>query len=121
MNFSHLSTLVDSLDDALARGELCHTEIFLFTDNAVAEGAFYKGSSPNRPLFELVLCLKRLELHNGLRLHLIHVAGSRMQAQGTDGLSRGDLNAGVMRGKSMLSFAPLHSSPLDRTGGILPW
>jgi hypothetical protein len=121
MNFLHFESLVYSLADALHWGELVHTEIFLFTDNAVAEGAFYKGSSPSRQLFELVLKLKCLELHHGLRLHLIHVSGTRMQAQGTDGLSRGDLTNGVMNGADMPSFVPLHLSALDRSSGVFPW
>ena len=31
------------------------TEIFVFTDNQDTESAFYKGTSPSRTLFELVL------------------------------------------------------------------
>jgi hypothetical protein len=54
-------------------------------------------------------------------IHLVHVAGTRMIWQGTDGLSRGDRNAGVMAGASMLSFVPLHLSALDRSENILPW
>ncbi len=38
-----------------------------------------------------------------------------MIKQGTDGLSRGDLVEGVMRGESMLSFVPLHRSCIDRS------
>ena len=37
-----------------------------------------------------------------------------MIAQGTDGLSRGDLTTGVMRGMPMLEFVPLDKSVLER-------
>jgi len=37
-----------------------------------------------------------------------------MKAQGTDGLSRGSNSGGVMGGKDMLSYIPLHLSPHDR-------
>ena len=40
-----------------------------------------------------------------------------MIAQGTDGLSRGELTSGVMRGMPMLEFVPLHLSVLDRRKG----
>ena len=40
-----------------------------------------------------------------------------MIAQGTDGLSRGELTTGVMRGMPMLEFVPLHLSVLDRRRG----
>ena len=44
-----------------------------------------------------------------------------MISQGTDGLSRGDLSEGVMRGKRMLSFVPLHLSALERSYELQAW
>jgi hypothetical protein len=59
---------------------------------------------------------------NGLvQLQVIHVAGTRMILQGTDGLSRGNLTEGVMAGIPMLQFVPLHLSPLDRYAALLSW
>jgi hypothetical protein len=49
----------------------------------------------------------------GLVLHVIHCAGTRMIAQGMDGLSWGDLLKGVMKGDDFLSFIPLHQSALE--------
>jgi len=121
MQFPYFDALVNSLTDAVHRGELDHTEIILFMENAVAEGVFYKGSSPSRQLFDLILKLKCLELHHGLYLNLIHVAGTRMQEQGTDGLSRGDLTTGIMNGIDMLHFVPLHLSAVERSSSVLPW
>jgi hypothetical protein len=54
-------------------------------------------------------------------LHVVHIAGTRMISQGTDGLSRGDLGAGVMVGESMLSFVPLHLSAVSRSQSLLAW
>jgi hypothetical protein len=42
-----------------------------------------------------------------------------MIAQGTDGLSRGIMTQGVMKGGSFLEFVPLHQSALDRQGQTL--
>jgi len=39
-----------------------------------------------------------LEMHFGAHINVCHVAGKRMIAQGSDGLSRGNLNVGVMAG-----------------------
>ena len=50
-------------------------EIFLFIDNAVAEAAFYKGTSKNKKLFHLVLRLRKLELFCGCKIHIIHISG----------------------------------------------
>ena len=55
------------------------------------------------------------------RIHLIHVAGSRMISQGTDDVSRGEMASGVMRGAAMLLFVPLHLSAMDRVSGLLSW
>ena len=52
---------------------------------------------------------------------MVHVAGTRMIDQGTDGLSRGDRNSGIMAGESMLSFIPLHLSAFDRAPDLEDW
>jgi hypothetical protein len=113
LSFGHLTHLVSSLESQVALYPAC--EIYLFTDNAVAEGAFHRGTSSNCRLFDLVLRLKQLELHHGAQLHVIHISGTRMQAQGTDALSWGDLTTGVMCNRDMLQFIPLHLSALDRS------
>jgi hypothetical protein len=40
--------------------------------------------------------------------------------QGSDALSRGDKNAGIMAGKDILSFVPLHKQAIDRYENLLP-
>jgi hypothetical protein len=67
--------------------------LLLFTDNSVAEGAFFRGTSSNPKLFSLILRLRALEMHHSLRIHVVHISGKRMIMQGTVGLSRGDLDA----------------------------
>ena len=77
-------------------GNFHNQEVFLCADNAVAERAFYKGNSKSPLLFSLILRLRRLQMKANFKLHLIHVAGSRMIEQGTDGLSRGILYEGLL-------------------------
>jgi hypothetical protein len=120
-NYRELRNLVEVLEDGVASGTLKHSEIFLFTDNFTAEAAFYRGNSDSRPLFELILRLRQLDMEGSIRLHVTHIAGARMISQGTDGLSRGDLSAGVMVGESMLSFVPLHLSAMERSSTLLVW
>ena len=55
------------------------------------------------------------------KLEIIHVAGTRMIDQRTDGLSRGDMYEGVMSGSSMLSFIPLHLSASERSPQVIDW
>ena len=120
-NYRELCNLVESLELKAKNTELKGVEIYLFTDNKTAEGAFYRGTSSNKRLFELVCRLHKLEMHEGCVLHVIHVAGSRMIKQGTDGLSRGDVGEGVMGGSEMLSFVPLHLSVTERSPEVVKW
>jgi hypothetical protein len=81
-------------------------ELFLFMDNIVAEGVFYRGTLSIPKLFSLILRLWNLKASVGLCLHVIHVAGKHMIVQGTDGLSRGNTSEGALCGAPMLSFVP---------------
>jgi hypothetical protein len=56
-----------------------------------------------------------------LRLHIIHVAGTRMIQQGTDGLSRGLMTDGVFAADPMKLHLPLHLTPYDRHPPLLQW
>ena len=60
-------------------------------------------------------------MNYGMSIHLIHVSGKRMIAQGTDRCSRGQLMEGVMAGKDMLSFVDLAKSAIDRHPPLLDW
>ena len=113
-NWRELNNLVESLEKLCLEHQLGGSEIFIFTDNSTAESAYWKGTSTSKLLFELILRLKKLEMDYDLILHVIHVSGKRMIAQGTDGISRGDHSTGVMRGKPMASFIPLHLSAFER-------
>ena len=93
----------------------------LKTDNSTAEGAFWKGTSHSPKLCALVLRLRKLEMRTGMILHIIHVSGKRMIASGVDGMSRGDHSTGVMAGKDLVSFVPIHKSALERSPNLRPW
>ena len=120
-NFRELANLVEDTEAEASRGTLDCCEMFLFTDNSTAESAFYKGSSSSKKLHELVLRLHKLTMNHSLILHVIHVSGTRMIAQGTDGCSRGVLMEGVMAGNDMLSYIDLDKSAIERSPDLLPW
>ena len=82
--------------------------MFLFTDNSTAESVYFKGNSSSRKLFELMLRLRKLEMDASLILHVVSVAGTRMIKEGRDGDTRGDLTQGVMAGRPILEYIPLH-------------
>jgi hypothetical protein len=87
---------VERLEELVADGTLEGCEVFIFTDNTTTEAAFCKGNSSSKHLYNLVLRLRELEMLGNLKLHVIHVAGTRMQAKGTDGTSHGDHSTGVI-------------------------
>ena len=93
--------------------------MWLFTDNSTAESCFCKGSSSSQLLHELVLRLRKLEMEHSLNLHVVHVAGTRMIEQGTDGLSRGLLLEGVLSGKDMLSYVDIARTAIERFPPLL--
>ena len=120
-NYRELRNLVETLEVMGERGELMGKELFVFTDNLVAESVVAKGSSSGELLFDLVVRIYRLEMNCRCNIRFVHVAGTRMIRQGTDGLSRGDMYEGIMRGDSMLAHIPLHLSALDRSPRVLTW
>jgi len=68
---------------------------------------------------ELVLRLRKTELEYDFTLHIVHVAGTRMIAQGTDGLSHGIYFEGVVRSEDMPSFVDLSRTAIERHPGVL--
>ena len=71
------------------RDKVAGTTLFYFTDNSVTYWIAASGSSKSPGLHSLVEQIKLLELDLGCCLQVIHVPGTVMIQQGTDGLSRG--------------------------------
>jgi hypothetical protein len=120
-NYRELRNLVESLEEISEESELSGTEVYFFTDNSTAENAYFKGSSTSEHLHQLVTRLRTLEMAKGCKIILVHVSGERMKWQGTDGLSRGNLLEGVMKGKDMLSYVPLHLEAFERSHTLRRW
>jgi hypothetical protein len=93
----------------------------MFTDNYVTECAYFKGTSSSPIMLGLELRLRKLELHSGWKIHDIHIAGTRMISQGTDGLSGGDMLTGVMGGANMLTLINLSLTAVERQPELMEW
>jgi hypothetical protein len=119
-NFREFMNVVEALLDEAREGHLRNALIFLCTDNSTVEAALAKGNSSSPKLFELVLKIRLLEMQEGAKIIVSHVS-ERMKAQGTDGVSRGQLKEGVSVGKEMLSFIPFHLSAVQRSSKVEPW
>jgi hypothetical protein len=121
-NYKELRNTLDAIKRHGAEGKLSDSMIFFCTDNSTVENALYHGrSKASRALHELVVRMKVLEAKHSFQFLVIHVAGERMKAQGTDGVSRGQLTEGVMNGESMLSFLPMHETALKWHPQLKDW
>lgn len=120
-NYRELRNLVEHVESEATKGNLSNTELFIFTDNSTAEGAFYRNNSSSKLLHELVVRLRLVEIEHSVIIHVIHVSGDRMKDQGTDAVSRGSRNEGVMAGHEMLNFVPLGKTAVERHPPLLEW
>ena len=95
------------------------SEVFVVTNNAVSESIFYKGSAKVSMLHDLVVELRKIELEKKLIIHVIWCSGKRMIQIGVDGLSRGDIASGVMKGDDLLTYLPFNESAIKRYPALL--
>ena len=120
-NYRDLRNLVEAMEAHVRNRKLRDCEVFLLTDNLVAENSFYKGTSSSETLFGLVPRLRKLELEGDIILHMIHVSGKRMIASRVDVLSKRDTTKGVMKENCVLSYFPFHLGSEQRITELLPW
>jgi hypothetical protein len=120
-NWKEFDKLVESLEEEALGGGLKHTAVYMFTDNSTVEAAIHSGRTTSSRLRALVIRFLALQTVNTCSIEVIHVEGTRMIAQGTDGISRGALNEGVMNGESMMSFILIHLSATARSPLLQDW
>jgi hypothetical protein len=72
-NYKELRNLVNALMRAGLEGRLTGREIFLYTDNQVAEDSYYRGTAAIQSLFELVVKLYILQIKYDITLHVVWI------------------------------------------------
>ena len=114
---------MELLEEEGSEGHLADGEVYMFTDNSTVESCVARGSSSSPKLLDLVVRLHALSLRCGTKINVFHVVGTRMIAQGTDGVSRGYLGHGVMAGESTSAFVPIHLGANERSEAknLVPW
>jgi hypothetical protein len=88
-NFKEFENVVQTIEEEARNGSLQGTSMYLFTDNSTVEGALFKGNTPSRKLFNLIVRFRKAQISCDAEIIVSHVSGSRMIAQGTDVVSRG--------------------------------
>ena len=109
------------MEQAGTKGWLNNSTVLIATDNKVVEACLYKGNSSSIKLFDLIVRLKLMEVKYGVKVSVTHVAGKRMQAQGTDGVSRGSLREGVSLGRDMIAYCPWGKNALEVSPELKSW
>ncbi|EJK73831.1 hypothetical protein THAOC_04525 [Thalassiosira oceanica] len=85
--------------------------------DGVLRGGEVATYSVSEELSDLAFRLRRAEREAGCIIHVIHISGTRMKESGIDGLSRGDMFEGIMKGESPLRFIPLDTGAVARSRG----
>ena len=90
-NWKELKTLHQTLvhEKELGGHRIKRRRLLYFTDNMVTYDIFRKGTSKSIRLWTLLLHIKIIELTLDCVVQVIHVPGTSMIIQGSDGLSRG--------------------------------
>ena len=120
-NFRKFANLVETLEKEVTEKRLKDATVIMATDNSTVEAAIQKGNSSSEKLFDLDVRFRNMEIKSGGKFLVTHVAGDRMQAQCTDGISRGSLREGISLGQSMLKFCPRGLFALERSKPLRHW
>ena len=120
-DWKEFENTVQALETEGQAGNLKGAMVFLATDKSTMEGYLYKGNSPVKKIFELVVRVKKLELVYGCHISVTHVSWNMIQAQGTDGVSQGLFKEGVTTGLKMLSLYPWDKSALEASLELRGW
>jgi hypothetical protein len=120
-NWREFTNVIETLEEEGAYGSLYKTEVYFFTDNSTVEAALYKGSSTSRKLLSLVIRFFALQTKYSALVHVCHCSGLRMIESGGDGVSRSQINEGVMSGVAMSEYLPLRLAPVNCCPTLEPW
>jgi hypothetical protein len=120
-NWKEFTNCTEALEAEGIAGCLNQTLFYLFTDNSTVEFALYKGTSSSRKLWELVIRLYALQTKFSISIQVCHCSGLRMISSGGVGISRGQVNEGIMTGMPMTAYLPLQLSPLERSPDLRSW
>ena len=129
-NWKELRSILLALRRERQRGErtgtrpsLWRTRIYHATDNVVSESILLKGTSTSPKLQQLLREIAYEQRLMQCDLVPVHVAGKRLIAQGTDGLSRGQTHVGSMSGTTtnVDEFNPLTARPSAPAPPLAEW
>jgi hypothetical protein len=121
-NWKELRTLLWTMERLVAGGKnLRGATMFYFTDNMTSYYIVQNGSSKSIELHKLIRKIKTYEVLLGCRIEVIHVPGTLMIEEGTDGLSRGLWLSPHRIHRSSLCEAALALGPVSFSNDLGQW
>jgi hypothetical protein len=121
-NWKELRTLLWTVERLVANDrELQGVTLFYFTDNMTTYYIVQNGSSKSIELHKLIRKIKLYEVLLGCRIEVIHVPGTLMIEEGTDGLSRGLWLSPHRIHRSSLAEAATALGPVPYTQALGHW
>jgi hypothetical protein len=121
-NWKELRTLLWIMERLAAKGtKLQGATMFYFTDNMTTYYIVQNGSSKSIELHKLIRKIKSLEVLLGCRIEVVHVPGTLMIEEGTNGLSRGLWLLPHRLHRSSLCEAVRALSPVPSSSTLCHW
>jgi hypothetical protein len=120
-NYREFRNQLDALRREGEAGRLKGAFVLFLTDNVTFEASCFKNRRASPQLLDMVLEWNQLQMDFGFVGMVVWVAGTQMIAERGDGLSRGATNEGIMSGKSMLWYIPLHLNVHQRHIPFWDW
>jgi hypothetical protein len=122
-NWKEARTLLATLQRAWdhQRHALLGVTFFYFTDNTTTYFTMTSGSSRSPGIHALVEAIKKLEIQLGCVLEVIHVPGTTLITEGTDGLSRGIWNSPLHQRPSRRALLAEIFAPVPYTPDVGQW
>lgn len=80
------------------------TEIFICTNNQVAELTYFERSSKFYKLHKMIISLRKLEMYGALIVHFLWILGKCVIEQKQTDYLRGKVASGKIQGNSFLKY-----------------
>ncbi len=119
-----MRTLLATLErasKATRSADIANVTFFYFTDNIVTYFAVTAGSSTSPGLHSMVDVIKKLEIKLGITLKVVHVPGTTIIEERTNGLSHGIWSSALYQKHDRMAILTEIFAPVPYTAAVSAW